>query len=135
MSIGAGENLITMNIDAVTGDEGSQDLRYGTPHPCIIDLHNAIPGAGKEHIRVLRKEFGAEDAVGVTVKFDAVRCHSRDLLAGQLIVKVDGHVLTGHSVLEAIAGEVAGEEAVVLLLLRVLQLACERIPMVDLTIR
>lgn len=61
-----------MNIDAVASDCWTQDLRDGSSYSSVIHFHYAIPAACYADIGVFGQEFGAEDTIGVTIKFDAV---------------------------------------------------------------
>lgn len=67
----------------------------------------------------------------MAIDSEAIACHGSDQLPRQLVVQVDLEVLAGSDKLEAVAGEVAGEEGVVLVPGRVLQFARRRVPVID----
>ena len=76
-------------------------------------------------------ELGAEDSVLMAIDAQAIAVHGGDQLPGQLIVQINLEILARSYKLKSIAGEVAGEEVVVLLFDRVLQFPGSYVPMVD----
>ena len=76
-------------------------------------------------------ELGAEDSVLMAIDAQAIAVHGGDQLPGQLIVQINLEISARDDVLKTVAGEVAGEEGVIFVPVRVLQLASLHVPMVD----
>ena len=70
----------------------------------------------------------------MTVDPQSITVHRSDQLPGHLVVKVDLEILACSDELKTVTREVTGEEGVVLVPDRVLQLARSHIPMIDDTV-
>ena len=78
MAVLAGYDLITCDINRVTGDKWAQDLSDWPADSCVVNFHYAIPASRDDHVWVVRTELGAEHSVCVPLQLDAVRSHLCD---------------------------------------------------------
>ena len=131
MSIGASQDLVTVNIYGVTADIRPNHLPNWLTKACVVDLNDSVPASRNEHIRVIVEELGTEDAIGMAIKLNSIALHAAYKLPCELIVLVHSHIFACSNVLQPIARVVTSEQGVVLLALRVLKFTCEGIPVVD----
>ena len=131
MPVRAGKDSITINIDAVAGDQRAQDLGYRLANSCVIEVHDTIPAACHADIRIIWHKLSAKHTVLVAVDPQTIAVHRSNQLPGQLVVEVNLEILSCGDKLKTVAGEVTGEESIILMPHRVLELARSHIPMVD----